>query len=424
MVCQSIPSLIERDIKHVWHPFTQHEQDALPILIARGKGSYLYTEKNEPYLDAISSWWTNLHGHCHPKIVQAIASQAERLEHVLFAGFTHPSAIELAERLVNLLSHFSKVFFSDNGSTAVETALKMAIQYWHNQEIPKKRIITFKGGYHGDTFGAMSAAGKQIFSRPFWPYLFEITPIDPPFPGFERNSLAQLEAALAGGEAACFLYEPLIQGVGGMRIHSQEGLERLLKTCRESHTLLIADEVMTGFGRTGPLFASERCPTQPDILCLSKGITGGFLPLGATLCHKSIFEAFLSKKRSHALLHGHSYTANPLACAAALASLELLQEKNCAVQREKIAKQHARFCSKWKGHPFLKRCETLGTILALEFAGEEGYEAPIRDRLLHHFSQKKIILRPLGNILYILPPYCIQEDELNFIYQSMEELWH
>lgn len=414
-------SLVEKDRNCIWHPFTQMQTARPPIPIIRGKGAYLYAEDGNSYLDAISSWWVNLHGHAHPYIVEKIKSQAEVLEHVIFADFTHVPAVELASRLLSILpGAMSKVFYSDNGSTAVEVALKIALQYWHNRNIPKTKVICFKNSYHGDTFGAMSAAGKNEFNRPFWKHLFEVESIDPPLKGQEDTSLIQLQSILNKGEIACFIFESLVLGSAGMVIYSPDGLSRLIQCCRQYDVLTIADEVMTGFGRTGTLFASEQLNEKPDLICLSKGLTGGFLPLGVTACTNDIYNAFLGDHLHQAFLHGHSYTANPLACSSALASLDLLLEDACNAQREMVAESHKEFCRKWQSHPKLKRCENLGTILALEYQTESSsYFQPMRDRLYHFFLSKGILLRPLGNVLYVLPPYCIQREELKLIYDQI-----
>lgn len=419
----AVNSLIEKDQACVWHPFTQTQTARPPIPIVKAKGLYLYSEDGRCYLDGISSWWVNLHGHTHPYIVEKIKSQAEKLEHAIFADFTHAPAVELASRLLPLLpGAMSKIFYSDNGSTAVEVALKIALQYWYNQnpKTIKTKIICFKNSYHGDTFGAMSAAGRNEFNRPFWKHLFEVEAIDPPLKGQEDNSLTQLKSIINSGRAACFIFEPLILGSGGMVIYPAAGLNSLIKCCRQHGVLTIADEVMTGFGRTGTLFACEQVCQKPDLVCLSKGLTGGFLPLGATACSENIFNAFLGDHLRQAFLHGHSYTANPLACSSGLASLDLLLEESCTRQREMIAICHKNFCQQWQGHPKLKRCESLGTILALEYQAEStSYFQPLRDRLYHFFLSKNILLRPLGNVLYILPPYCIQAEELKLIYDQI-----
>lgn len=414
-------SLTQRDKSCIWHPFTQM-QTARPLIpIIKGKGLYLYGEDGRQYLDAISSWWVNLHGHAHLYIIDKIKTQADLLEHVSFADFTHASAVDLGFRLLQLLpGEMSKIFYSDNGSTAVEVALKMSLQYWYNKNINKTKVICFKNSYHGDTFGAMSAAGRNGFNKPFWKQLFDVESIDPPLKGREDQSLQQLQSILNKGEAACFIFEPLILGSGGMIIYSGSGLSSLIQCCHKHEVLTIADEVMTGFGRTGTLFACEQIHEKPDFICLSKGLTGGFLPLGATACTEKIYNAFLGDHLHQAFLHGHSYTANPLACSSALASLDLLLHETCFSQREMIEACHKAFCERWQSHPKLMRCESLGTILALEYKTENpSYFQPIRDRLYDFFLSKGILLRPLGNVLYVLPPYCIQPQELELIYAQI-----
>lgn len=427
MVCKTMAnalisdSLTQRDRAYIWHPFTQMQTAREPIPIVRAKGLYLYAEGGRKYLDAISSWWVNLHGHAHPYIVEQLKAQLEVLEHVIFADFTHPPAVDFASRLLSLLPEkMSKIFYSDNGSTAVEAALKMALQYWYNKGIPRTKVICFRHSYHGDTFGAMSAAGKNEFNKPFWKQLFEVETIDPPLNGLEEESLKQLHLILAKGDVACFIFEPLILGSGGMITYSKDILNCLIQTCHQYEVLTIADEVMTGFGRTGSIFAIDQLSEKPDLICLSKGLTGGFLPLGATLCSEKIFNAFLGDHLHQALLHGHSYTGNPLACRSATASLELLLEESCSLQRQMIARSHQTFCQEWGAHPKLARCESIGTILVLEYKSENSsYFQPIRNRLYDFFLSKGILLRPLGNVLYVMPPYCIQVQELQFIYDQI-----
>lgn len=406
-----------RDQACIWHPFTQAQTAAAPIPIIKGKGPYLYSESGDAYLDGISSWWVNIHGHAHPYIARKINSQARELEHVLFAGFTHPQAIILAERLLSILpSGYSRVFYSDNGSTAVEVALKMAFQVGEK----KMRILSFEGAYHGDTFGAMAAAGKNHYNRPFWPYLFEVHSIVPPTPGYEIESWEQCKTALHSGDVAAFIFEPLIQGAGGMRLHSRETLAKMVAACQSQGIITIADEVMTGFGRTGPLFACSRLGVSPDLICLSKGITGGFLPLGATIAKESLYSSFLSPDPAKAFLHGHSYTANPLACAAANASLDLLLRAECTSARVMIESEHRQFQRQWKNHPKLKRCDVLGTILAIEYkSGKDSYYDPIKKKLTDFFQKRGLLLRPLGNVLYLLPPYCISREELSQFYSAI-----
>lgn len=414
-------SLSDMDRSCIWHPFTQMQTAGPPIPIIKAKGLFLYAEDGSSYMDAISSWWVNLHGHAHPYIIEKVKIQMETLDHVIFADFTHSTAVELASRLLEILPGcMSKIFYSDNGSTAVETALKMAIQYWHNQNKPKRKVLCLKHSYHGDTFGAMSAAGKNEFNKPFWGHLFETIMIDPPFIDMHEHSLCQMKQVLTDENIACFIFEPLVMGSGGMITYPAKGLDALLKLCKQHNVLTIADEVMTGFGRTGPLFACEYLEESPDIICLSKGLTGGFLPLGATACTEEIFNVFLSTALRKALLHGHTYTANPIACSSALASLDLLQRTACTIQRERISSCHRKFCQTWNHHPKLKRCESIGTLLILEYSSaNRSYFQSMRERLYRHFLDRGILLRPLGNVLYVMPPYCIQEDELTQIYDQI-----
>lgn len=382
--------LSQRDQEVVWHPFSKGQSQAIPI--ARGKGSYLYGDDGKEYLDAISSWWVNLHGHAHPYIMEKIAEQLPILEHVIFAGFTHRPAVELAERLT-ALTGLDKIFYTDNGSTAIETAIKMALKYSQ-----RKKFLSLRGGYHGETFGAMAAAGKNGFNALFWHPVFPVESIDPPFAGSEERFLKELKHHLSSGEIAAFIFEPLILGPGGMRIYSKEALLEAMRLCQESGTLTIADEVMTGFGRTGPLFA---CPITPDILCIAKSMTGGYLPLGAALCKQKIYDAFSD------FAHGHSYAGNPLACTAALASLDLLLAPSCTEARKQIAASHRRFVD---NHSAFKHCESLGTILAIEY-----HKPPP----VSHFLEKGILMRPLGNVFYVIPPYCITSEELERIYGTL-----
>lgn len=415
--CSTQSSWALRDLSCVWHPFTQAQTETPPIPIVRGQGAYLYSEDGTAFLDAISSWWTNLHGHVHPYIAEKIATQAKRLEHVLFAGFTHPQAVILAERLLSLFENeYSRVFYSDNGSTAVEVALKMALQ----TKGAGKKLLSFHEAYHGDTFGAMAAAGKTHYNRPFWPYLFQVESIPPPLFGAEAQSWEAFEKVLKTGNIGVFIFEPLIQGSGGMRLYCGKTLTKMIETCQSLGIITIADEVMTGFGRTGPLFACNQLEKSPDLICLSKGITGGFLPLGATIAKEFLFNAFLSPDPSRAFLHGHSYTANPLACAAANASLDLLLHPACKAARIMIESEHRQFQKTWGKHSKLVRCDVLGTILSIEYKIDHGsYHHPLKDQLIEFFRTQQILIRPLGNILYILPPYCINQDELRKIYSTI-----
>src|SRR5690606_35960032 len=323
-------NLQQRDKAVNWHPYTQMKtaEDIIPIV--KGKGIYLFDDLGKQYIDAVSSWWVTLHGHAHPYIAQKVSQQLNTLEQVIFAGFTHEPAVQLSENLLNLLpDNQEKVFYSDNGSTAVEVALKMCIQYWHNQGKEKTKILAFKDAYHGDTFGAMSVSGRSIWTKPFGEMLFEVIFIDTP----TSENLNALKTIIQNHslETACFIYEPLIQGAAGMLMHKAEDLSALMKFCKELGILMIQDEVFTGFGRTGKLFAANYLSEKPDIMCFSKGLTGGTMPMGITTSSNEIFESFLSDDKYKTLFHGHSFTANPLACTAALASMELLLEEDTLI---------------------------------------------------------------------------------------------
>jgi adenosylmethionine-8-amino-7-oxononanoate aminotransferase len=429
--------LLHKDQQHIWHPFTPLVGSLPPLPIIKAEGMYLYTEDGRAILDAIASWWVNLHGHCHPQISEAIYRQAQTLEHIIFAGFTHQPAVELAENLLKLLpKNQSKVFFSDDGSTACEVALKMALQYWHNRGIKKTKIVALQGAYHGDTFGAMSVGDRNPFNAPFSDKLFEVAFL--PFPecyqvaccAGSRNSakchsvkicIEKMQEIAQTSEVAAFIYEPLVQGAAGMRMYSVEILEQLLSIAKENEILCIADEVMTGFGRTGKLFASEYVSIPPDIMCLSKGITGGAMPLGVTTCTEVIINAFRSAESSKTFYHGHSFTANPLACAAALASMQILLQKTTLNAIAHIGERHIEFETKIRGHRALRNVRSLGTIIALELQSQEAssYFNEIGKSVYQYFIEKDILLRPLGNVLYVMPPYCIKDEELNYIYQEI-----
>jgi adenosylmethionine-8-amino-7-oxononanoate aminotransferase len=393
----------------------------LPLKIVRGKGCYIYDEQGNEYIDAVSSWWTNLHGHAHQHIAQAIYKQACELEHVIFAGFTHQPAETLAAKLLQHIPYHSKVFYTDNGSTAVEVAIKMALQYWWNSGVNKKRIVAFKDAYHGDTFGAMSISARGVFTTPYQPLLFDIDFIDTPVPGHEHVSTEQLRTILRKGETAAFIFEPLVLGSGGMLMYNTQVLDELIDICRQHNVITIADEVMTGFGRTGKFWATDHCKNKPDILCMSKGITGGFMPFAATTCAEYIYQAFLSTEKTKMLFHGHSYTANPLGCAAAIASLEVFDTENTFMKIAAIETQHAVFAQKLKNHKQIKNVRQWGTILAFEINtdGNTGYLSNIRDKAYNYFLERKVILRPLGNIVYVLPPYCLSANDLLTTYDTI-----
>ena len=414
-------SIAERDKAVIWHPYTQMKTAPDPIAIVRGEGAFLIDDKHNRYIDAVSSWWVNIHGHSHPYIAQRVFEQLNTLEHAIFAGFTHPTAVELAEGLLKILpAGQEKIFYSDNGSTAVEVALKMCFQYWSNQGTERKKVLAFKNSYHGDTFGAMAVSARSAFTAPFESLLFDVEYLETPNAG----NIGQITDYIASrsAEIAAFIYEPLVQGSGGMLMYEARYLDQLLDYCRKERILLIADEVMTGFGRTGKLFASEDMNTQPDLVCLSKGLTGGTMALGVTSCTAEIYNAFLSEDKLKTLFHGHSFTANPVACAAALASLQLTLSAETASNLQRIEDRHRLFASRIKGHPRLKEVRQTGTIIAFEWNTPEdsSYFSALRDKLYNYFLERRIILRPLGNILYILPPYCISDEQLDYVYAEIE----
>ncbi len=415
-------SLIERDLQVIWHPYTQMQTARPPVPIVRGEGALLFDEDGKAYIDAVSSWWVNIHGHAHPYIARKVAEQLQQLEHVIFAGFTHPAAIELAERLLALLpGNQAKVFYSDNGSTAVEVALKMCLQYWSNAGQPRTKMLALNNAYHGDTFGAMAVSGRSAFTAPFNAMLFEVEFIDLP----DADNISSLKSQITNlkHDLACFIYEPLVQGSGGMLMYKAQYLDELLQHCRAEQVFTIADEVFTGFGRTGKRFATDWMSAQPDIMCFSKGLTGGTMALGVTTCTQHIYDAFLSDDRHKTLFHGHSFTANPVACAAALASMDLFLEPDTTQNIERIIHQHDQFRLKIQHHPKLKAVRQTGTILAMEWKtdSQTSYFSNLRDKLYEYFLAEGIILRPLGNVLYILPPYCITDAQLHYIYSKIEQ---
>lgn len=416
-------SLAERDQKVIWHPYTQMK-NALPhIPIVRGSGVYLFDETGKKYIDAVSSWWVNIHGHAHPHIAKKVAEQLNVLEHVIFAGFTHEPAVQLAERLLALLpGEQEKVFYTDNGSTAVEVALKMCLQYWSNTgEKGRTKIIAFKEAYHGDTFGAMSVSGRSIFTDPFKTLLFDVEFIDLPT---EKN-IEQLKSKInyLSNEVACFIFEPMVLGAAGMLMYEAQYLDQLIATCQKHGILTIADEVMTGFGRTGTYFATENLNEKPDIFCLSKGLTGGTMPLGVTTCNRKIFDAFLSDDKLKTLYHGHSFTANPVACAASLASMDILLSPETLPNIQRIKTKHETFAAQIKDHPKIREVRQCGTILVMEWetGNDTSYLSGLRNQLYLYFLERGIILRPLGNVLYILPPYVISNEDLEYIYRIIIE---
>lgn len=416
----------------IWHPFTQALNASPPIPISKGQGPFLYDFQDNRYVDLISSWWVNIHGHCHPKIAKALYEQALQLEHVIFAGCIHPPALELTDLLQQVLpAQLSYFFFSDNGSTATEIALKMAYQFWFNQgEAQRKRFLAFEGGYHGDTLGAMSVGKTSGFYQPFSDLLFEVNHLPWPWTWAgdsdkalkEEQVLQSLDSYLEkhGNEIAAIILEPLIQGASGLRPVFPSFLNRVIENVRAHNILVIFDEVMTGFGRTGTLFALEQLGHIPDFLCLSKGLTGGFLPLALTVAQPFIYEAFLGKTFDKAFAHGHSYTANPLGCAAAIASLKLFEEEKTLQKIKYIEQIHREEIAKL---PNICKPRVLGTIAAFQVGAQEGsYQNSFAKAFSQKALDKGLFLRPIGNTVYLMPPYCLSEEDLGGCYERIGEI--
>ncbi len=422
----------------IWHPYTQHAIAPEAIHIDRAAGAYLFArgkdnsdnpedapENERCIIDGVSSWWVISHGHCHPDIVRAVQNQAAACDQVIFAGFTHEPAEELAEKLINITDdHLSNIFFSDSGSTAVEVALKMAIGFWEHTGAPRRKIIAFEGGYHGDTFGTMSVGGRSIYHKLYQPYMFDVEYIPFPEEGKESSCFDALEKILKDNQddIAAFIFEPLLQGAGGMRIYSPDVLKTISDMCRAQGILLIADEVMTGFGRTGTMFACEQASLIPDLLCLSKGLTGGFLSLGATLCSGAIYKAFYHKDKSKMFFHSSSFMGNPISCAAANASLDIWEREPVLERTEQIAKSHADAACQLSKRSDINNIRQKGTMLAMDIIVDDaGYLSNIQSELYSSLLSQDVLLRPLGNSLYILPPYCSTGDDLDKIYCAINK---
>lgn len=420
----------------IWHPFTPQVPGPPPLRITRAEGVYLYTDDGRRLIDAISSWWVNLHGHCHPAIMSAIVRQTASLDHVLLAGFTHDAVENLSARLRAVVpQELAHIFFSDDGSTAVEVALKMALQYFQNIGRPeKKSIVALEHAYHGDTAGVMSVSADSSFTDPFRGFRFPVhrvhsaycyrCPVGKTRATCDIDCLEKLARLLdeKHAEIAAVIVEPLLQGASGMIVHPVEFLQRTRRLCSDHGVLLIADEVLTGFGRTGKMFACELAGVAPDLMCLSKGITGGVLPMGATLCTEEIHAAFASDDPARTFYHGHSYTGNPLAAAAALASLEIFDREPVFERIAAIAAIHRERLAAIEHHPAVGNVRSIGTMAAIELrADDPGYSSKLRPTLYNFFLDAGVLLRPLGHIIYVLPPYVISPDDLHYVHDRIAE---
>lgn len=417
----------------IWHPFTQKHMDPVPLRVTRAEGTWLYTDDGQEIIDGISSWWVNLHGHCHPRIARAIAAQAKKLDHVLLAGFAHEAVERLTKKLWPIVPvPLAHVFYSDDGSTAVEVALKLAVQYWRNRGLPEKReIVALEHAYHGDTVGAMSVSADSPFTDPFSNFRFSVHRVHSAYclrcPVGKRRSDCEIDCVQSlqklleerAGKIAAVIVEPLLQAAGGMIMHPVEFLQRIRTLCTAHDVLLIADEVLTGFGRCGAMFACQLANVAPDLMCVSKGITGGFLPLGATFATDGVQQEFAGPGRT--FFHGHSYTGNPIACAAAVANLEIFETEDVFGRIQAIAAQHRERLAQLGRYRQVEEVRQIGTIAAIELKVQDpGYLSTLKPKLYRFFLEHEVLLRPLGHVIYILPPYCISPGELDRVYEVIE----
>jgi len=412
---------MNRDKDNLWHPLTQHKTAAYSKKIIKTEGVYLFDDQGGKYIDGISSWYTAVYGHRNPIVVRAVKEAMDTMDQVVFTGFTHEPAMKLGEELLKIAPvNMSKIFFSDNGSTSVDIALKMSLQYWYNLGEKRSGIIAFDSAFHGDTFGAMSVSDLDVYNGPFQEHLLEINRIEVPCKENWEKVKRQFASFLE--DAICFIYEPLVQGAAGMKIYDGDYLNELLLMANKAGVICVADEVMTGFGKTGSIFASDQISAQPDIICLSKALTCGMLPMGLTLASEKIYNAFYDQKLVKGFFHGHTYSANPLACAAALASIQLIQSKEIKQGIEMISQSHLNFIQELKGHPKVKNLRSIGVIFAFEYNIEMSRYGSKRNEIYQYFMDMGLYLRPLGNTIYLVPPYVITQEELERLYQGIRVL--
>ena len=419
----NLQNLIEKDKKYLWHPLTQHKLQPENLPIVKAKGSLLHDAQGKKYIDGIASWYCAMYGHCNDFIIKKIKEQLKNLDQIVFSGFTHPPAIKMGEKLMEILpKNQKKIFFSDNGSTAVEVALKIAFQFFCNQNKKRNKVIAFEEGFHGDTFGAMSVSGLSVYNGAFENFFIEVVRIPVP----DENNFEEIKKdfteLLKEKNVAAFIFEPLVQGAAGMKMHKAIFLDALINLCKKYETLTIADEVMTGFGKTGKHFASLYLKNAPDMICLSKSLTAGLVPMGLTCCTKNIFEAFYDNQLSKGFFHGHTYSANPIACTAAFAGMELLLSKKIQENIIKITERHKAFGKKLKTYKLVKNIRQTGVIFAFDLDIRMERYGNLRNQLFNFFMKKGVFLRPLGNTIYILAPFTILKKELEQIYKTLEEV--
>ncbi|WP_394333944.1 adenosylmethionine--8-amino-7-oxononanoate transaminase [Maribacter hydrothermalis] len=415
-------NLSTRDKKHLWHPLSQHKLNKPQMAIVKAKDALLFDEDGNEYIDGIASWYTVMYGHSNEYIVAAMTKQMQKLDFVMFSGLTHEPAIQLSEKLMEILpKNQAKIFFNDNGSTAIEAAIKMALQYFHNNGEKRDTLIAFEDGFHGDTFGAMSASGLSSYNGPFEDFLLKVVRIPTPQEDNIEEVKSKLSQILKENNCAAFVFEPLVQGAAGMKFHSSKGLDALIQLCQENDVLTIADEIMTGFGKTGKNFASDYLVNNPDIICLSKALTAGMFPLSITSCSQAVFNRFLSDEVHKGFFHAHTFSAHPIGCAAALAGIALLNSPEIQKRRTYIESAHTSFAKKIKNHEKVKEVRVLGVILAIDLNIEMERYGSLRDKLYNFFLERGVLLRPLGSTIYMLPPYVITNNQLQKIYNTITE---
>jgi adenosylmethionine-8-amino-7-oxononanoate aminotransferase len=391
--------------------------------IVKAKDCLLVDEEGKKYIDGIASWYTCMYGHCNPYILKKVREQMKKLDQVVFSGFTHAPAVNLSEALIKILpTNQDKLFFSDNGSTAVEVGIKMALQYHFNKGKKRNVLLAFEGGFHGDTFGAMSVSGLSVYNGPFQDFFIKVERIPLPTAHNLQNTLQFLSQRLQRGDIAGFIYEPLVQGAAAMQMYDAQFITPVLELLKAHHVLTIADEVMTGFGKTGTYFASEHIRVKPDIMCLSKALTAGLVPMAITSCTREVYDAFYSDDLEKGLFHAHTYTANPIACAAALAGITLLKSVKIQKSIKRIIQSHKQFDVIISKHPKVARTRQCGVIYALDLEVTMERYGTMRNKLFTHFMDHGVFLRPLGNTIYILTPFTITRRQLQKIYSAIQSV--